>query len=338
MIVSIIVPVFNAEEKVELTIKSILNQTFEDFELILVNDGSSDNSGSICDHYSKLDSRIKIIHQKNLGPSSARNSGIKESNGRYITFIDADDTVDSNWLSMMLELEKQSNADLIIAGYKRLIKKNKLITKTKVISPNASFFKSNQEILSNIESLIAKGIFNPLWNKLYKSEIIKENNLTLNKDYSLGEDFLFNINYIEKCNNIFISSESHYNYIVDHNSLTHRYRDNKFNDLKDVTMEYRDFLKKHNSSLDSYYFRLLRNCYSSFMELFHQNSNMNKKEKMDYIEKIVDDKVVKEMMTLYNPDSINKKFILGILRSKNLYLIYLFTRIFHFKKFVIDKM
>lgn len=126
VIISIIVPIYNVEKYLPRCIGSILNQNFEEFELILVNDGSTDNSGKICDIYAKKDKRIKVIHKKNGGVSSARNSGIRAATGEYIGFVDPDDYIDKNMYTNLYELCEENNCDIGICKLGREIDGNLL--------------------------------------------------------------------------------------------------------------------------------------------------------------------------------------------------------------------
>lgn len=114
--ISVIVPVYNAEKYLTQCVESILRQDFTDFELLLINDGSKDKSGLICDEYAQKDQRVKVFHKENSGVSSTRNLGIDKAQGEYIAFIDSDDYVDSNYLSILTNV----TADLIVTGYKKL--------------------------------------------------------------------------------------------------------------------------------------------------------------------------------------------------------------------------
>ena len=120
MKISVIVPVYNVEQYVGECIESILNQSFYDIELILINDGSKDNSGFICDEYAKKDNRIKVIHKKNEGVSIARNIGIKNASGKYIAFVDSDDLVDKEIYTTMLQAIEESGSDLVMCRYEKV--------------------------------------------------------------------------------------------------------------------------------------------------------------------------------------------------------------------------
>ena len=116
--VSVIMPVYNSERYIEMAVNSVLEQDLNEIELILVNDGSKDNSGGICDALSKRDKRVKVIHQENQGISAARNRGIKEAEGEYIAFIDNDDTYQEGMLKKIYEYAKSNNAEVVKYGYR----------------------------------------------------------------------------------------------------------------------------------------------------------------------------------------------------------------------------
>lgn len=125
--VSIIVPVYQIEKYIRKCIESIQSQTFSDFELILVDDGSKDASGSICDEYAKKDNRIKVIHKKNEGVASARNEGIKLSKGKYVCFIDGDDWIEKFMIENCINRILDTEADVIFHGYKQELWKSKAV-------------------------------------------------------------------------------------------------------------------------------------------------------------------------------------------------------------------
>lgn len=168
-IISIIVPIYKVEEYLERCIESLITQTYPYFELILVDDGSPDKCGEICDRYSKIDSRIKVIHKENGGLSDARNKGLDFATGKYITFIDSDDWVDSDYLKVLYKLLIDRNADISICNF------------IKTESDSFSIIKENDEVLefSNIEAL--ERIYSDLsvqltisWGKLYKAELFRK--------------------------------------------------------------------------------------------------------------------------------------------------------------------
>lgn len=202
--VSIIVPVYNAENFIKEAIESILNQSYGDFELILINDGSTDNSLEICEDYAKKDERIRIINNSNHGVSYSRNCGIKISTGKYLSFIDADDIISNNFLEKLIYIIEEYNADCVSCQLKNFYGKNIQVLQNK---------KNKIQVFS---ADFSYGMFTLyggfLANKLYKSELIKNNNLFLRDDIYICEDMFFNILYFSKCKKICFLKEELYFY------------------------------------------------------------------------------------------------------------------------------
>lgn len=206
-LVSIIVPVYNVELYLEFCLKSLINQTYENKEIILIDDGSKDKSGYICDTYAKKYNNIKVIHQKNSGVSVARNNGIKISNGKYILFIDSDDYLEPNTLSYIMEYQY----DLLCFGYNKVYK-NKIIPVT---------YKNNCEI-ENIqeEVLLNNKIGGFLWNKLFKTDIIKNNNIEFSSGIHYCEDLLFIFKYLKYVNKAYYINKCFYQYRMRHSGIS----------------------------------------------------------------------------------------------------------------------
>ena len=191
-IVSIIVPVYNAEKYLRQCLDSILKQSFKDFEVLLIDDGSTDQSGNICDEYAEKDKRISVWHQENQGVSVARNVGLEHAHGEWVYFPDSDDIVMTDALNMMVSLIDAS-IEYMMCGYEVYDEKGQC---TYTISAR------QQKIIDRNDALME--MFAPadyryngyLWNKLFKASIIKENNLSFARGIKFNEDRLFNVEYI----------------------------------------------------------------------------------------------------------------------------------------------
>lgn len=170
--VSVVIPVYNVEKYVERCLKSIINQTYKNLEIIIVNDGSTDNSGKICEKY-LYDKRIKIINKDNGGLSDARNCGIKASNGKYITFIDSDDYVSLNYIKYLIETLLDNNLDIVECNFVR----------TNENDYQFEDYKYEVRIYDNLYYLENEIGFSIAWNKIYKKSIFRENNI----EYPLGK-------------------------------------------------------------------------------------------------------------------------------------------------------
>ena len=213
--ISVIVPVYNVEKYLSRCVDSILSQSFSDFELILVNDGSTDSSEKICDEYGKKDGRVKVIHKKNGGQSSARNAGIKNSIGEYISFVDSDDWISKDYLDYLYLLIKKYNADVSSANFIFTSKEN---IKFPVYS-REKLVKNTYSILQfylKQDKMHGKNDF-AVWGKLYKKELFYDVKFPIGKIY---EDNIINFEILKKCNRYVKSSKIIYAYFQRIHSTT----------------------------------------------------------------------------------------------------------------------
>lgn len=223
--ISVIVPIFNAEKYLHRCIKCILAQDYTDYELLLIDDGSTDNSGTICDEYAIKDNRIRVFHKENGGVSSARNWGLDNAIGEYIMFVDSDDYMLPGMLEVMLSTLESKKADLVICGTTE--------TGGGYWRPIADVNYSKNQLKESFVSLLHTELLSPPWNKIYKKEIIRSNRFC--EDISFGEDLLFNIQYLEKCENIsFIKESPFYHEKENENSLVVKFNRNRLLDIEKV--------------------------------------------------------------------------------------------------------
>jgi glycosyltransferase involved in cell wall biosynthesis len=203
--ISVIVPVYNVERYLCQCIESILHQTFTDFELILIDDGSIDNSGLICDEYARKDNRIRIFHKKNEGVSIARNLGLENALGEWITFVDSDDWID-NYLFQTYINNISSDVDSIVVG---LIEEHQERKSIRTLSESKCLDMINALLL-----LEYSGYYGFVWNRLYKSSIIQENHIMFDPKISFCEDHLFTYEYNRYSSKISILKEAPYHHRI----------------------------------------------------------------------------------------------------------------------------
>ena len=275
-LVSVIIPVYNVEDYIEKCISSVINQTYNNMEIILVDDGSKDNSGNICEKYSKSDKRIKVIHKKNGGISDARNIGIKNASGIYITFIDSDDFVDNSYVELLYDTIEYYDADISIASHRVLYKK-KCLNK----SNGEKFCAESKEILEKI--LYDDGIDISAWGKMYKKELFEKIKFPSNMLY---EDAATTYKLVDLSEKIAVNSQPVYNYVIRNNSISNCEFNEKKLDLIKATKEMTDFVKSKYPELEKACNRRLIYAYLSTLTQLAKANNKNKKiekELMDYI-------------------------------------------------------
>lgn len=215
--ISVVIPVYNVKEYLEECIKSVLNSTYENLEILLVDDGSTDGSGEICDQYAMLDSRIKVFHQENKGVVTARNVGISNAHGEYIAFVDADDWVDRDMYQTLVV--NIGNCDLITSGYVKKYADVEIETYVHDSMPEGLYKgKEDMEFLwKNMiywKDTIQKGVYPFLWNKLFRRNIVESYYKTLNPNIRFGEDGEFIYSYLMQCSSIRIMHQAFYFYRV----------------------------------------------------------------------------------------------------------------------------
>lgn len=213
MKISIIIPVYNSAVTISRCLDSIIASGEREYEIILINDGSTDSTYSILEDYNKKYENLKVYHIENSGVSAARNLGIKYAQGEYISFVDSDDYVSENYVSTILEHIKSDKDIYFFSG--------------KVLSENQS--KNNQLVfislcntMSEVKHNLIKGKSNVPWDKLYKRDILVQNNINFREDTSLGEDWIFAMDYFEKCKNFELIQEILYFYCIQENSLSNK--------------------------------------------------------------------------------------------------------------------
>ena len=284
--VSIVVPIYNSEKELPRCIDSILNQTFSDFELILINDGSKDGSLNILKEYEQKDKRVTVIDNENNGVSETRNIGIRRSSGDYIAFVDSDDYIESDMVEALVESVEQQNADLVICGlHIDILKGQEVKTSTQTFEYNVSLDK--RDIALNVLGRLNGTYINSPINKLYKKSILIDNNIYMDNTIDLGEDLLFNIEYLRYCNRVVFKEKCLYHYCVkSEDSLTTKYRENKLELMKRMYDVIRKYMLESKVTEDELYKLdnlFIKFIYSVFLDLHNSSCKYSFKEKLQFI-------------------------------------------------------
>lgn len=220
--ISVIIPIYNVETYLKRCISSVIAQNYENIEIILVDDGSTDNSSNICDEFAAVDSRIKVIHKDNGGLVSARKAGLEYATGEYTAFVDGDDWIDTGMFSEMLALCIENDADFAESGYiyHRGGVDVEFPCKTDVIYLDNS--ERERLIREWINSEEEATVRNTIWSKIYRTSIIKRSYLKINNKRSVGEDIINYLHLIKNSKKAVITSGMHYHYSFREDSLSHR--------------------------------------------------------------------------------------------------------------------
>lgn len=214
VLISIIIPVYNSEKYLVNCIDSIITQNFNAFELLLVDDGSSDNSPNICDYYAKNDHRVRVFHNENMGICASRNFGLQKASGKYIAFSDHDDIVNQGFLKDNYILAEKFNADVVKFGCKSIIIVDNTIRKT-AIRKFENYVLTKAKLPKHFSNLRFTGAMTCVWDGLFRSDLIKNNGLIFNTDYKKGgEDIEFCSLCMANANVIVFSDNVYYNHYI----------------------------------------------------------------------------------------------------------------------------
>lgn len=244
-LISVIVPVYNVENYLDECLVSIINQTYKNLEIILCNDGSTDSSLEICKKYQDLDERVKLINKKNGGLSDARNKGIENSSGKYITFIDSDDYINPNMISYLYENLKANNTEIACCQRQEVDDSSNYL-KIKDINYNSFVVKGNYECMQ--EFLKFDRINTVAWGKLYDRHLFDNIIFPVGKYH---EDVFTTYKTISKCNSIFVGIEKYYYYRIRKGSIINSNFNFKHFDSIDANVERTKFINLNYPSLAS---------------------------------------------------------------------------------------
>ena len=334
--VSIIVPVYNVENYLSRCIESIQNQTLKDIEIILVNDGSKDNSLLICENYAKQDARIIVISQKNCGVSAARNKGLKIAAGEYVGFVDPDDWIEPNMFEELYKQAIEINADVCMCDY--YIDKNGKSTPVKLIVNKA--YLEGSEIIENI---IANMIGNPslnsrnhiimgsVWRLIAKRDLLIKNNIKFNTRVPIMEDLLFCIELLIKCNRLGIKRGLFYHYVQHGKTAVSVYRERMlefqlyvFENIKKTLIEegWYNLLKQR---MDTRYINIY---IKAILNEVKKDNPKNIFKKISFISKICKDFSLKRILDQIDTSGypLQKRFVVKALKSEWSWLLYFYYK------------
>lgn len=308
--ISIIIPIYQCKWNIEQILKDINNQTYQDYEVLLVDDGSTDGSGEICKEYAEQNEKVRAILKKHGGVGNTRNVGISHAKGEYIAFIDSDDRIDNDYLETLIN--KVEGYDLVISSFDRFFYKNNKYVRTVKTNPVLAEMKQMSELEDFFPELYISTLIGTVVCKLFKRELIQKNKITFRSDVYLGEDFIFNFDYLKCCQNIRCIDYIGYHYTCkEGNSLTHKSDLQKFDYGKILFEKSLDFCKDMQLSLksqgavaDLY----LRTCFKNIEYAYSLENKLKASELYAYIKKVIKDVDTKQAIKLSNNSS--KEFLI----------------------------
>lgn len=325
MKLSVVVPVYNVEKYLRTCVDSILNQSTQAYEIILVDDGSTDESGKICEEYAHKNSCVTVVHQENAGLGLTRNAGLEKVTGDYVTFVDSDDFWDADYIEKISAVMEETGCDTCKTSFKRVDEQGNDVSAAD-ITPGAF---QNEEIQKEliprlIGSAPDKKDSIPMSSccTVYSMKIIQEHDLRfVSERIWISEDLIFNLNYYFYSQYVVLSDYIGYNYRINPGSLTTKYMADRYEKCKAMYQKETEMLQEMGLydlcryRLDRQFFICLRMC---FMQLHPQISGMKKKEATERIMAICEDDFVQNRIAQYprNELGVSQKLFLLFIQHK----------------------
>lgn len=337
---SFIVAVYNVGPYIEQCIKSIIDQTYQNIELILVNDGSTDDSLEICERFASIDDRIKVINQKNQGVSVARNNGLEIAEGEWICFVDGDDWVEPSMCAKLNQYCEDSALDVCLFSYYDAFPKKLKSYKLENIDV-LNFDKNDFEVFQKAslnQDIKSKYNFKKIrlvtpWAKIYSHEFIKKYGFKFNAKLKTGEDNLFNLDVYEKARKGMYINEELYFHRVCEGAVSKRYNTetiDSFTNLLDAMATWMEKNKKRLELNEEYNVRVLLSLeYCMLLDLCHKNNDKSYAENRDVFKKIINREPFKTALdkTKFNQVSFRKQIFMRVLKTRSFLLTYLLIKL-----------
>lgn len=326
-LVTIVLPIYNVEKYLNRCIYSVINQSYTNIEIILVDDGSKDNCPAICDEWAKKDSRIKVIHKKNAGLGMARNTGIENANGEFIYFLDSDDFIENNTIEKCYNLAHKENAEIVIFGFNNVSSDEK-IQKSTIPNPKKLIYEDKEILDSFLPNLIGPNtktgeitnLWMSAWASFYSMDLIHQTKWKFVSEREIiSEDIFSLLSLYKNVKKVAILTEPLYYYCENDTSLTHTYRKDRYERIKyfyDACQEEASKLGYSQEIKDRLAYPYISNVIAALKMIV--NANCSKSEKIESSKLILNDKhllnVVKSKN--YTKEKITRKILLLTFKYK----------------------
>ncbi len=321
--ISVIMPVYNVENYIRKCLDSLLAQSFKQWELIAVDDGSPDKSGEICDEYAKNDSRITVIHKENGGAPSARNTAIERARGEYLYFMDSDDWAEPEMLEDMYNKAKQTDAQLVVAGYYI----DTYYSDTQFYSQSQSLpsrdFKSRSEFREYAYKMFDKNLLYTPWNKLYQRKYIIDNNIRFKNTF--WDDFPFNLDVVRDVERVALMENRYYHFMrARSDSETAKHRSDMYEKREQehgwMLSLYMHWGIDDEASREMIFRRYIERVVGCIENVTNPACPLSEREKNEQISKMISSPETRKALKYARPNSIVMKLMLLPVRMKSVFI------------------
>lgn len=302
--ISIVIPIYQCKWNIDQIMEDIFAQTYQDYEVLLVDDGSTDGSAELCMEYAARDERVRAIPKEHSGVSETRNAGITEAKGEYIAFIDCDDRVEADYLEKLVG--GIGDNDLVIASFDRRFYREEKYVRTVDAYVLDAKINIKENLNEHFSKLYTSTLIGIVYCKLFKREILVRNKIRFRKDIHIGEDYLFNFAYLKQCRQISCIPYVGYHYICrEGHSLMHQADLRKFQYGKVLYEESMQFceemglIEEASAGVSNLY---LRTCFKNIENIYLLQERMTRKEKRAFIRRVIEDEDTKCALKASRPD------------------------------------
>ena len=328
--ISIIVPVYNGEKYISAFIRCIEKQHYDNIEVILVDDGSTDKTRDMCLEHVAKDERIVCYSKENAGPSSARNYGIKKATGDYVVFFDIDDEFSDSILSDNIKVATKNDSDVVMWNFKMVCQG---IGKEFVRKIGESFNGNSKEFFDRfLIPVLDNEMFNPPWNKMIKRSLLIDNNISFDENYSIYEDILFSYNIMQKAGKISVNDGIYYDYIIkESGSLLTKFHEECFSAITAIynaAVEYGGQFQDNSAQMDRFK-RQMIHLTKGYIKQICVNKKLTLCEKKKYLSEIACNQVYMELSARYD-DEVRASVAKAFLRHRLYVLLICFYNILDF--------
>lgn len=333
--ISVIMPVYRVEDYVGRAIESMQKQTLQEFEFLIVDDGSPDRSGEICDAYAKKDARIRVFHRKNQGAPAARNAAMDLAKGKYLYFLDSDDWAEPEMLEEMYRLAEKYRAELVVAGFYIDTYYGENQFRSDDYVPEDAVYMTKEEFRRNSYRLFDRNMLYTPWNKLYLREYIEKHRLRFPK--TMWDDFPFNLSVIDQVERVAVTSRQYYHFIrARAESETAAYRPGMYEKREEEHGWLLDLYRRWNIRTPETAEFIARRYIERFIgcveNLTNPNCRMNYRQKRREVRKMLKNERVAKSLRLAKPRSFYMKVMLIPVRMRNVTLLLLEASVITFVK------
>lgn len=329
MKVSIIVPVYNVEQYVAKCVESLQKQTYTNIEIILVDDGSTDSSGKLCDELAKTDYRIRVIHKKNGGLSSARNTGYKNASGEYLMYIDSDDVVKVGVVEKCVNVAQKEQSDVVIFGYEKISEEGQVLE----ICQWKERTYTHDEMVNRLYKAICEMSFGYAWNKLYRKEILDNSGILADAKIIDREDLVYNMRLLHHWEKISYINYVGYEYLQRSNSLLHNANLARLNGIEYFINQMQEIdVGETNINKKVYNMVILHYLSDCIIKNIVWNDELKRKEKKSLMKEVIERCLCKNKLYQDRDNGKHLQMLYKSIKTRNMGYFYWYVRLSDFKR------